>query len=634
MKEDRKAYDSASIENLAFPDSVRKRPGMYMGEMGSPAVFQCIREVLDNCVDECLEGHASEIQVVVQGDKVSVIDNGRGIPKGSTMIENSADGTKARVPTLRAVFGVMHTSGKFNDQSYKVSRGSHGVGVKGTNALSSSLVVSSFHSGVWQQVEFSKGRVVRDVSTISKAPVHPVTRKPLQKGTIVTMVPDYTIIGKGAKLSMPELASWCQLSSYFTPSATLTIHMEKGDSWVTKTYSSPEGPSKYVADRVQTLMKNAEFGDVVDEVFVSSSPLYDCVMRFTSYDGCDARAFTNGLANVDGGTHLNATFAALKDALTPYATKKQNFTVNELKDGLIALVNMKISGPMFSSQTKEKLVDERGSELKAILQDAMDAWFKKNKKAALALVDRAARLKEMKTRFTASKQTLAALRKITKKGLPAVAATSPKCKASEREVMILEGQSASGGLRFARFEYFQEFLPMKGKNKNLVGMTPEKLAKETSEEILNILAMLGVDPKSPDPISSLRVSKIIVMSDSDSDGSHIQTLIFGVLYAFVPEVFDRGMVYTTRVPEYYSMVGQQVYSGDSLEEVQSLLKRDGVRGTVNHVKGYGEIDSALLRLFACDPATRSLYRVNAKSFDRFELLMGNDTGPRKQLLGL
>ena len=200
--------------------------------------------------------------------------------------------------------------------------------------------------------------------------------------------------------------------------------------------------------------------------------------------------------------------------------------------------------------------------------------------------------------------------------------------------MILEGNSAAGGLRHARFEFFQEFLPMKGKPRNLVGLDPNKKGNEASEEVLNILAMLGVDPRSADPTASLRVSKIIVMADEDSDGKHVQTLVFGILYKYIPEVFDRGLVYVSRVPEYYSIVGNAVYSGNSLGEVQDLLRRDRVKGTVNHVKGYGEIDSSLLRLFACDPDTRCLYRVHAESFNQFELLMGNDSAPRKQLLGL
>lgn len=625
-------YNATNIQNLGFPDAIRKRPGMYMGEMGSPAIWQCIREIADNCVDECLVGHATTIDLVVDGDNFSIIDDGRGIPSGFTSVTNPGDNKKVKVPTLRAVFGVMHTSGKFNDQAYKVSRGSHGAGAKGSNALSRDFSATTFHGGQWHSVIFKEGRVVKDAHVVKKAPIHPATGKPLRKGTIVTMAPDYKVIGKNARLSSVELVSWSHVAAYFTKELKIRAYVRKDDRFAVKEFYAPNGPIDYVNDRVQALLKTGEFSDVVEKVFVSTSALHDCVLRFTTYDGCDARCFTNGLVNIDGGTHLNALFAALKDALTPYAGKKQVFTVNELKDGLIGLINVKMSGPKFSSQTKEKLVDERGTEMKPILQKGLEDFFRANKKIAQALVDRASRLKDMKARFTASKQTLAALRKISKKGLPAVAATAPKCKPEERECFLLEGASASGGMRFARFEHFQEFCPMKGKPKNLVGVKAK--TDETSVEVLNILAMLGVNPKAEDPIGNLRVSKLIVMADADPDGAHIQTLIFGILYKYVPEMFERGMIYVTRVPEYYSIVGNYIYSGDSLEQVQNLLKDNKARGTVNHVKGYGEIDSKLLRLFACDPATRCLYQVKAHSFDRFELLMGSDTSHRKQLLGL
>lgn len=785
-------YNSKNIQNLGYPDNVRAKPQMYMGEMGSPGIWQCIREIADNCVDECLVGHASTVDIVIDGDTFTIIDDGRGIPSGMTQVTNAGDSKKVKIPTLRAVFGVMHTSGKFNDNAYKVSRGcftgdtkirlldgrtvsfdqlydrwckdqtpievmsydrntrtlrpsvishvqltkktrdlvrvfvgdtsvtctpdhkfyvnlggsiqevqakdlvpgvslvslhpgtdedleslaenfnyevkkvsvihrnnavpvydmtvddthvffvepgvlvanSHGAGSKGSNALSREFEVTTFHGGQWHKIVFAAGSVVKDAHVIKAAPVHPATGKALRKGTMVRMKPDYTVIGKNAKLSPIELVSWSHVAAYFTPGLKIRAYIRKDEKFAMKEFFAPNGPLDYVNDRVQLLLKQSPdgFSDVVDKVFTSTSPLYDCVLRFTTFDGSDARSFTNGLINIDGGTHSAALIMALKDSLLPFATKKQTFTVNELKDGLIGLINIKMSGPKFSSQTKEKLVDERGTELKPILQEALVAFFKANKKVALAIVDRASRLREMKSRFTASKQTLAALKRISKKGLPAVAATAPKCKPEERECYLLEGQSASGGMRFARLENFQEFLPLRGKPKNLVGA--KNRSEEASVEVLNILAMLGVDPRSEDPTGNLRVSKLIVMADADPDGSHIQTLIFSILYKYVPEMFDRGMVYVTRVPEYYSIVGGHIYSGDSLEEVQELLKTHKAKGTVNHVKGYGEIDSKLLRLFACDPATRCLYQVKAKSFDRFEVLMGVDSAPRKQLLGL
>jgi len=441
-----KEYDSSSIESLSYPENVRAKPGMYMGVMGSPAVFQCLREVLDNCIDECLAGHASLIEVVVDGDKMSVVDNGRGIPSGMTSVGNVSDGSKTKIPTIRAVFGVLHTSGKFNDSAYQVSRGSHGIGVKGTNALSSHLNVRSLHAGKWQAIDFQEGRVVKDARFLTDAPKHPATGAVMKKGTLVTFTPDYEIVGKGARLSIADLSVWCQLSSYFTPQATLTIHVKKDGKFLSKTYHSPEGPVQYLNDRVDTLRKSSEFGLLDELTFQSTSPLHECVIRFSSYDGCDVRAFTNGLENKEGGHHLNSLLSALKDTLQPLANKKQQFTLNELKDGLIGLINVKLSGPSFASQTKEKLTDERAQKpLYEILFKDLTEFFKQNKKLALAIVDRAARLKEMKTKFVASKQMITALKKISQKGLPAKAATAPKCLPADRECYLLEGDCFLAG---------------------------------------------------------------------------------------------------------------------------------------------------------------------------------------------
>ena len=196
--------------------------------------------------------------------------------------------------------------------------------------------------------------------------------------------------------------------------------------------------------------------------------------------------------------------------------------------------------------------------------------------------------------------------------------------------------SAAGGMRFARFEDFQEFLPLKGKPKNVARGNDAKKQDSVleSEEILNIFAMLGFDPRQEDPYSKLRVGKIILMADADPDGHHIVTLLCAIFYRFLPELFTRDRIFVSRVPEYYSIVGTQIYCGDSLEEVQALLTKNKARGTVNHVKGYGEISSDLLRIFACNPDSRRLYRVRPSGGDRFELLMGNDTTTRKQLLGI
>lgn len=628
----RKDYDSSSIQSLGYPESVRLRPGMYIGALGNDGIFTLLREVMDNAVDEALEGYCSELDVFVHPDnKFTVIDNGRGIPKGFTKVTDPSDGSTRKVPTLRAVFGVLHTSGKFNDESYKVSRGAHGIGVKALTALSLFTKVSTFHSDSWNSVEFKEGKVSKDVFE-AKAPTHPITGKPLSRGTSVVYMPDPEILGETARLSKVDLFEWARIAAYFTPSITIRLHAKKGEEWTSRELHYPEGPLRYVEDKVQSLLKKSEFGVLDDSTFHSTSAAHDCVLKFTSCDGCELAGFTNGLANVEGGYHVTATVNALRDALLPYTGKKQVFTLTELKDGLVGLVNAKMSGPQFDSQTKEKLVDDRAGEpLRKILTAEFTTFFKKNKKLADAICDRASRLKQLKSKFVASKQMLTELKRIAKKGLPAKAATAPNCKPSDREILFLEGDSASGGVRFARFEEFQEFLPLKGKPPNLLRSKKEEII---NEEILNIFAMIGFDPKQEDPVSKLRCGKIILMPDADSDGAHIATLLLAVFYKFLPELFDRGMIFVTRVPEYYALDGNVVYYGDTAAELRTSLEKAKSKAQINHLKGYGECPSDLLRVFACDPKTRLLLKVLPPVDDKFELLMSSDSSSRKILLGI
>lgn len=435
-------YTSDNIKNLQFPESVRLRPGMYIGSTDGAGIGVITREPLDNIVDEALEGHATQCDVHLSSKGIYIIDDGRGIPHGFTEIINPADGSKNKIPTLRAVFGVLHTSGKFNDEAYKISRGVHGVGVKSTNALSSEFEVVTFNKGKWRTILFNKGKLVTDV-TECKAPRHPRTNKLLEKGTLIRFLPD-KLIFKDYKLSPAELFAWSKMAAYFTPNLIISLSTDKEGSLRTLHY--PAGPKQYLTDRIVELAKKSEFGLMDDAEFYSTSNAHDCILKFTSYDGCDARAFTNGLENVDGGFHVASMLNALREAVQPYATKKQVFTLIELRDGLIGLINAKMSGPQFTSQTKEKLADERAAEpLKALLLADFAIFFKKNRKLAEAICERSSRLKELKSKFVASKQMLTALKRISRKGLPAKAATAPKCKPSERELYLLEGDCFLAG---------------------------------------------------------------------------------------------------------------------------------------------------------------------------------------------
>lgn len=629
-------YDSSNIKNLQFPDSIRAKPGMYIGATDQSGILTITRELADNFVDEALAGRCTAGGVFLAKDgSISVFDNGSGIPAGMTQVTNPADGSVSKVHTIRAVFGILHTSGKFSDEAYATSRGSHGVGSKGTNALSKTFEVWTFNLGKWWNIRFKKGLVVQDVTPVKSGPIHPMSKKPMTKGTLIRFTPDESIFSS-VRMPRADLAEWARMSAYLTPGLRIVLADEA--SGKNLDFHFPDGVNQYLEDRIATLQKQTgEFGFLDGSAFnAPANPLYDCAIRFTSYDGFGMQAYTNGLLNAEGGNHLSSLLGALKEALEPYVGKKQEFTLFELRDGMVGLINVKLSAPKFDSQTKEKLVDERAlAPLRsALLKDFVD-FFKKNKKLAAAIVERAAKLRQLKTKFVASKQMLTKLRKITSKGLPSKGATAPKCKPEDRELYLLEGDSAAGGLRFARFEAFQEFLPLKGKPKNVArGKEEKKDDVLMSEEILNIFAMLGFDPKQEDPYSKLRVGKVIIMADSDADGYHIVTLLCALFYRFLPELFSRDRVFVSRVPEYYAQVGGQLLVGDSLDEVQELLRANKLSGTVNHVKGYGEMASNLLRILACDPKSRRLYRVRPAGGERFELLMGNDTATRKQLLGI
>jgi DNA gyrase/topoisomerase IV subunit B/intein/homing endonuclease len=319
-------------------------------------------------------------------------------------------------------------------------KNSHGIGVKATNALSSKFSVYTFSSGKWRSTHFKQGTLVKEVAECS-APKHPRTGEVLKKGTLVSFQPDPEIFGSN-RLSKLELFEWCKMSAYFTPSATITLSSDKSDS--TRVFHYANGLLQYVSDRIATLTKQgAEFGLIGEQIFSSSSAAHECVLQFTSYDGNDLLAYTNGLVNVEGGFHAASTLNALRESLTPYLEKKQSFTLTELKEGLVGLINCKLSSAQFDSQTKEKLVDARAGEpLKLILRKEFDTFFKKNKELAKSICTRASKLRELKSKFVASKQMLTALKRISKKGLPAKAATAPKAKPEDRELYLLEGDSA------------------------------------------------------------------------------------------------------------------------------------------------------------------------------------------------
>lgn len=620
-------YSSKNIKNLQYPESIQHNPTMYIGSTDEYGLFQLLKEVGDNVVDEALEGRASQAYIYLNKDgSYTVCDNGNGIPVAPVKIKEPITGKVISMPAVQAVCSIPHTSGKFDDTAYKVSRGVHGLGIKCTNALSDSFVVTTFNDGGWHEISFANGRLKTALRKVS-APLNPATGKKMVKGTCIVYKPSTKTFGK-AKLPSAHLLSWAEIAAYFTPG----LHVTLASSKTTKEFFFPNGTLDYINSRLKKLEATA-----LGTPFTYTTALCDITLSFTDYPNMDLRSFTNGSPNVSGGEHLNSTFKALYTVLATYAKKNQVFTNTDIKDGLIGLVNAKLSSPEFSSQTKERLTDSR---VKAPLADALTTaltkFFTKNKALALQLIEKATRINSLKASFSKSKKLVSSLKALKSKGMPIKYVPPNKTtKPEDREVILIEGDSAGGTAKSARLP-FQGILPLKGKVAN--ALRAKKDSALESEEVINILGAIGFDPKSDNPYEKLQVGKIIFLADPDPDGAHINTLLLALFYRYLPELFTRGMIYVAHSPEFYTIYKGSVYTGTGAQSLRSKLSKSGVPNSVaiHHIKGWGEISANLLGILALNPASRTLIQINPleSSDSDFKLLMADDVDFRKKLLGL
>lgn len=394
----------------------------------------------------------------------------------------------------------------FVDPGVLVSN-THGIGQKATNALSTKFAVYTHRDGQWWHTSYAKGKVVKEVMK-AKAPTNPCTGRKMARGTLITFKPDTSIFTESAfPLSM--LNEWATIAAFFTPKFKVSLATSEGSS---KDYYFPNGPKDYLEARIA----KSKAEPLSKKIFNASNALVDCVVQFTQMSGTDFSAFTNGLRNVEGGVHLNAFYSAFKEALTPFAKKDQSFTVHDIREGVIGLVNVKLSHPQFDSQTKEKLVDDRANEpVQSFLKKELTAFFTQNKSLAASICEQANAVRSLKDKFKLSRDAIRKIKKISKQGFPINATVVPKVAPTLRSLYLVEGSSASGSAKQARFPN-DEILPLKGKIRNAGKSADSKMF--ASEEVLNIMAMIGYDPDHKDPMSALRVGKVILLADPDPDG--------------------------------------------------------------------------------------------------------------------
>jgi DNA gyrase subunit B len=618
-------YDERDISSLRGLTAVRKKPTLYVGRTDGDGIWTICREPADNFVDEALAGRCTLGYIIFGKDgSYTVADNSDGIPVKSILIEDDVSGEKHKVSALRGVVSVVHTGGKFGSAAYKASRGSHGIGIKATNALSEHFQVWTCRNGKWYTTSYARGKMLQDV-TKSKAPI--INGKPWIKGTVVKWTPDKNIFST-MHLPVDRLLDWCRITSYLTSGLKIVIQNSAGKK---KVFYQKDGPRAFVKETLEKLKCEA-----LGTHFYHTSPLVDCAVVFSDYNGIALKGYTNGLYNSEGGVHIDAAYRSIIVGLKPFMRAKQKFGLSELKEGIVGVLNVKLAAPKYDSQTKEKLSDDRADEpLKSVLNVAFKKFFAENKALAGRLCERCTKLRELNTQFTASKAVLKKLNTIKRDGFPSKFSPALKAKAEDRETYLVEGESAGGSAKQARNKDFQEVLPMKGKLINSL-RKPERALE--SEEALYVLAVLGFNPKNKDhdPIANLRTGKVVLLADPDPDGYHINSLVLTLLYKFAPRLFSMGKVFVCDSPEY---VAHHPKTGKLIRArtLQAMREKVPEHTKIKHIKGWGEMEPVDLEELAFSPKTRRLIKVmpiSGKDKVDFVKLMGENSDYRKALLGV
>jgi len=641
---EREEYSASSIQVLEGLEAVRKRPSMYIGDIGSRGLHHLVYEVVDNSIDEALAGWCSDILVIINEDNsITVKDNGRGIPTG--MHE------KEKRSALEVVLTVLHAGGKFSKDSYKVSGGLHGVGVSCVNALSSHLTAEIHREGKIFKQEYSQGKPLYDVKVVGDAQ---------DTGTIITFKPDGEIFTASTIYDYNILAGRLRELAYLNKGVKLTLRDDRpGDTEIDENGNEVEIKRQETFFSEKGLIEFVNYLDGVREK-LTEKPIcletdkiipIEVAMQYNTGFSENVHSYVNNINTIEGGTHLTGFRRGLTTTLKSYADKngllsKLKFDLDpaDFREGLTAVISVKVAEPQFEGQTKTKLGN---SEVQAAVSQAVSAaleqYLEENPKDAHAIVDKVvlaatARHAARKARELVQRKTV-----MSGSGLPGKLADCSDRDPANCELFLVEGDSAGGTAKQGRNRQFQAILPLRGKILN-VEKAMEHRAFE-SESIRNIYTALGVsvgteeDPKALN-MTKLRYHKVIIMTDADVDGSHIATLILTFFFRYMPDLIRNGYVYIATPPLFRVKKGkEEIYCWTETERSAAIEKIGKGKDTgllVSRYKGLGEMDAEQLWETTMNPEKRILRQVqieNAAEADRiFSMLMGDDVPPRREFI--
>jgi len=631
------AYNADSIQVLEGLEAVRKRPAMYIGDVGSKGLHHLVYEVVDNSIDEAMAGHCDHIQVIInENDSVTVIDNGRGIP--TDMHE------KEKRSALEVVMTVLHAGGKFDKDSYKVSGGLHGVGVSCVNALSKHLTVIVRRNGKVFAQEYQFGKPLYDVKVVGETD---------QTGTEVTFLPDDSIL-QVTHFTYDVLSARLRELSFLNKGVRLSLtdkrQKNEPDGHEFETFYSEEGLKEFV----QYMDGNRE--KLIDEPICMATEKggipVEVAMQYNSSFTENVQSYVNNINTIEGGTHLAGFRRALTRTLKGYAEKsgmlsKLKFEINgdDFREGLSAIISVKVAEPQFEGQTKTKLGNsEVAGAVDQAVNEMLTYYLEEHPKEAKTIVNKV--ILAATARHAARKARELVQRKsvLTNTGLPGKLSDCSEKKPSQCEIFLVEGDSAGGTAKQGRDRRFQAILPLRGKILNVEKAIPHKIFD--NEEIKTIFTALGLsigtdeDSKALN-MDRLRYHKVIIMTDADVDGSHIATLILTFLFRYMRELIELGYVYIATPPLFLVRKGKEERYAWSEEQRKSTVaefskegKESGIH--IQRYKGLGEMNAEQLWDTTMNPETRLLRQVdieNAAEANRtFSMLMGDEVPPRREFI--
>lgn len=636
------SYDGSQIQVLEGLEPVRKRPGMYIGSTGYDGVHHLIKEIADNSIDEAIAGHATRVDVTILDDGgITITDDGRGIPVDKH--------PKTGLSTLETVLTVLHAGGKFGGGGYKVSSGLHGVGSSVVNALSTKLIAEVVKKGELYRIEFERGATVMPLKKLGK------TDRPT--GTTVTFYPDPTIFKETVEFDYKWVVNYLRHQAYLTKGVFTSVVDNR----------TAERQAFYFEGGIQSYVKHLNVGKEI----LAEAPFYverqvedsmvEVAIQYNDSYLETVKPFANNVLTPDGGTHLVGFRSALTRTINDYARKasllkekEDNLTGDDIREGLTAIILVKLPDPQFEGQTKNKLGNP---EVRRYVEQVMNEYFAyyldENPDVAKKIVNKALLAARARKAARAARDNVLRKGALDGMGLPGKLWDCSSKKPDDSEIYIVEGNSAAGSAKEGRDSKTQAILPLRGKVLNTERARLDKMF--ANKEIVAMIQAFGVGIGESFDINGLRYHKIVIMTDADVDGSHIATLLLTFFFRYMKEVVEGGYVYLAKPPLYSINKGQsKTYVYDEVEldkELNKLIEAKKARGTnidpeedrvkqagvtISRFKGLGEMDAEQLWETTMNPENRVLIQVNVEDAEEadaiFSRLMGDEVSMRRSFI--